>query len=350
MKTPLLDTQVRWLARTFSAVPLIALFTFVAAPLSGQNADDVPDFSMSEAFLKDLAKQDSINFKIKLRLEHRTSKVHTIGKDCEIHVAAKPLTGQLFPSGAVVEPPNLCKEWPAGTPQTSEADLRNKVWPELFDRTVMGKECEVTGFPRLFTEHAAGNANPANPNHFFEVHPALAIKPTSGEEGLDFQAFLKFHQGLPSIKPATAASCMGERKLFVRRDKGKYFFREDGGRCGNFISVHATIPQEWIKKIKGGHSAIARVTPPEEGTYSLKIYTMEGTPGDDLLESLKTKEVERRIYLHGLLTYDYFAIVRAARSQNGTWLKIPKWKRVNFPLALVVFGEVTGLSDPEEDE
>lgn len=314
------------------SVSLLALLAF-APPLSAADEDKIPDFSISEAFLKNLATQDTINFKIKLRLDHRTAKVHPIDQDCEIHVATKALTGQLFPSGAVVEPPNLCKETPPGAAGTT--------WLKVFDDQVMTKECEVTGFPRLFTEHAGGAAKPANPNHFFEVHPALAIKPVSGEQGLDFQTFLKFHQGLPSIKSTSAASCLEKRKLFIRREKGKFFFKEEGGQCGNFIKAEATIPQEWIRKINGGFSALARVTPPEEATFSLKIYGMDGTPGGTLLESLKTQPDDRRIFLHGLLTYDYFAIVRAARQQDGTWLKIPNWKPVPFPLALVIFGEVT---------
>jgi hypothetical protein len=340
MKTLVARTLIRWPIRGVGVfVLLLALFGF-AVPLSAQE-DKAYDFSMSEAFLKELAKQDSINFKIKLRLDHRTAKVHALEKDCEIHVATKALTGQLFPSGAVVEPPNLCKEPAPGA--------AGATWPQVFDDQVMTKECEVTGFPRLFTEHAGGQPLPANPNHFFEMHPALAIKPVSGGDGLDFQTFLKFHEGLPSIKPVSAASCMEKRKLSVRREKGKYFFREDGGTCGNFIKVEATIPQEWIKKIKGGFSAIARVTPPEEGTYSLKIYGMEGTPGGALLEGLMTQESDGRIFLHGLLTYDYFAILRTVRQQDGTWLKISNWKAVPFPLALVIFGEAKGTEDPDDE-
>jgi hypothetical protein len=341
MKTFPLNTLIRRPAFLIcTVIPLLGLIAF-ALSVSAADEDKTYDFSMSEAFLKDLATQDSINFKIKLRLDHRTAKVHPVDKDCEIHVATKALTGQLFPSGAVVEPPNLCKEAPPGG--------AGATWPQVFDNEVMNKECEVTGFPRLFTEHAGGAAKPANPNHFFEVHPALTIKPTSGGQGLDFQTFLKFHQGLPSIKPTSAASCMEKRKLFIRRERGKFFFKEEGGQCGNFIKVEATIPQEWIKKIKGGYSALARVTPPEEGTYSLKIYGMEGTPGGTLLEGLKTQPDDQRIFLHGLLTYDYFSIIRAARPQGGTWFKIPNWKPVPFPLALVIFGEITGQEDSDDD-
>lgn len=340
MKTLIITPKPRPSFLLASIVSLLALLAF-APPLSAADEDNVADFSMSEAFLKELAKQDTITFKTTLRLDHRTAKVHPVDQDCEIHIATKALTGQLSPSGAVVEPPNLCKETPPGAAGTT--------WLQVFDDQVMTKECEVTGFPRLFTEHAGGAAKPANPNHFFEVHPALAIKPVEGGDGLDFLAFLKFHQGLPSIKPTSASSCMEKRKLAIRREKGKYFFKEEGGQCGNFIKVEATIPSEWIRKINGGFSALARVTPPGESTYSLKIYGIENTPGGTLLGGLKTQETERRIFLHGLLTYDYFAIVRAARQQDGTWLKIPKWKPVPFPLAMVIFGEVTE-SEPDGDD
>jgi len=328
------------------------LAVLIAAPVSAfaQTELDAYDFWMSDTFLKELAKQNSVNFKIAVRLEHRTAKVHTLAADCEIHIAVGALGGQLFPEGVVVEPPNLCKERAPGMPQASETELREQLWPQWLDQRVMNKDCEVTGFPRLFTEHAAGGTGAANPDHFFEMHPALAIKPVSGGEEMNFRPFLKYYKGMRSIKAETAAKCMEGRKLSIRTEKHKCFFKEEGGGCGNFMLVHATIPARWIRKINGGHSAIARVTPPEQATYSLKIYTLDQTSADGYLADLQTRNVDGHTYFHGLLSYDYFAIVRAALGSDGALRKITQWKKIPFPLALLVFGEVSDLAPDENDD
>jgi hypothetical protein len=90
------------------------------------------------------------------------------------------------------------------------------------------------------------------------------------------EKFLKAHKGMQKIKPATSASCLENQELFVRKSNTRYEFIERGGQCGNFAVLHATITQEWVRKIRGGHSAISRVSPIGVGTYTLKICAKAG--------------------------------------------------------------------------
>jgi hypothetical protein len=163
------------------------------------------------------------------------------------------------------------------------------------------------------------------------------------------EKFLKVYKGMRKIKPATSASCLENRELFVRKRNSRYDFIERGGQCGNFAIFHATIAQEWVRKIHGGHSAISRVSPVGVGTYTLKIYTYDGTPEDKLLADIGAGlGVSKRIYLHGMFTYDYFAIIKTLREPDRvTWRDVPSWEKIRFPLAFVVFGE-TAVSEEEE--
>jgi hypothetical protein len=60
----------------------------------------------------------------------------------------------------------------------------------------------------------------------------------------------------------------GRREMmWVRHaaDAKAYEFSEDGGQCGNFAILElASLPPEWIQTVKGGHSAIARVSVRQE--------------------------------------------------------------------------------------
>jgi hypothetical protein len=171
-------------------------------PLPAQD-DNLFDFALSEAYLQKVV-QEGILSTFTVHVDARTKKVHTLASDCEIHMAATPADTLATPPGLVVEPPNLCKFRPEGTTATSEKNLREVVWPNLFDDRVIGKNCQVTGFPRIFTEHAQGAGDAANPNHVLEIHPATAI--SCGGSDLAFTGFLKAIKGMHAIKPGTAAS------------------------------------------------------------------------------------------------------------------------------------------------
>jgi hypothetical protein len=85
--------------------------------------------------------------------------------------------------------------------------------------------------------------------------------------------------------------------------------------------------------------------------FTLKIYTYEDTPEDQTVAAIGAgTEVSRRLYYHGLLTYDYFAIVRTLRAADHvTWLDPPDWRRVPFPLAFVTFGEAANIGESDDE-
>jgi hypothetical protein len=249
--------QQKRLCRVLS-VCLFSVVFFLAGssqPYPGQ--EDPFDFAISESFLKMLADGKTIQPTLKIQLIARTGRgVHTLAKDCEIHIAGIPDLNLGYPNDIVVEPPNLCKFAPEGVEFKSETQLREIIWPEILDDKIMNKKCEVRGFIRIFTEHAQGSIDPANPNHVFEIHPALSIK--AGTEILFFQDFLTAFEGMSHIKPTTTASCIRDRKLDVRYNKAenRYEFRGEGGRCGNFAIIEVSnVRKEWIRSLDGGHSA-----------------------------------------------------------------------------------------------
>ena len=42
-----------------------------------------------------------------------------------------------------------------------------------------------------------------------------------------------------------------------------------------------------------------------------------------------------------MFTYDFQSIIRALTDEQGNLVRPSIWKRVDFPLALVIFGEAT---------
>lgn len=321
------------------------LIVFLAATLSSPVlTQDSFDFSISEAFLKKLAQDDTIQIKLKVRMDHRTNKVHRLDDDCEIHIAGTPQESFDLgsPNAIVVEPPNLCAFDPNGVLKPiNNSTLINKTWPNLLDAKVMKKVCEVVGFPRIFTEHASGSAHPANPNHVFELHPSLLL--TCEGERVSFETFITVFEGMRHIKPSTTKSCLENRSLRVRfnDDTKQYEFREEGGVCGNFAIVEVGFTQpSWIQEIQGGHAAIARISPDGQSRTTLKLYTFTGSNADTWLVNVKQNGLgsERKL-LHGMLTYDYRSIVLALKTEQGDLSHSTQWKEVRFPLALVVYGE-----------
>ena len=228
------------------------------------------------------------------------------------------------------------------------AAYRGKTWPRVFDQFVMNRDCVVTGFPRIFTEHASGGDEGANPNHVFEIHPATRIK--CGDQTISFESYITVFPGMRAIKPASANDCVRTRTISMRHREGRFEFTEDGGaRCGNFAIVEVGyVEPEWIQKISGGHSAIARVSLDGSSRTTLKIYTIDGSDADKWLSRVKENgQGDDRVYLHGMLTYDYFAFVRTVRTRGGEWIDPSEWTRVRFPLAFLVFGMPDGA--PWED-
>jgi hypothetical protein len=315
------------LAATFIRTVAIG-FLIVAGPA---HAQQVADFTISESYLRKLADGNSILVNLPVQLTHRTNKVHPLASDCEMHLAGKPTDIDLgTPEYVVVEPPNLCKNKP------SEGDS----WPSVFDDKVLGKKCVATGFPRIFTEHAqGGDDGGANPNHVFELHPAMKI--VCGSDTLSFESFLTYYPGMRAIKPSSADNCVRTRTVSIRFADDRYEITEDGGgNCGNFAIVEVGyVEPKWVRTIGGGHSAIARVSLNGESRTTLKIYTLHGSDADKWLAKVQsTGQGGDRVYLHGMLTYDYFAFVKTVRSEDKQWRYPTKWTNVQYPFAFVVFG------------
>ena len=323
--------------------PILIVIGFTVSPsLTGFVEAAVQfHFAISEEFLNTLVSDDSILRTMRITMNAR-SAVHSLDSDCELHVGGtvQDLTlGQ--PSGMVVEPPNLCKIKPEGTSgNPTGAQLRNVIWPNLFDQKVIGRTCEVTGFLRLFTEHASGGGSSgSNPDHVFEIHPALACN-CDGEE-VSFRSFLKVFSGMRAITPGSATSCIQQRALFVRFKNGRYQFKQQGGTCGNFAIVEASsVVANATRVVTGGHTTIARVTADGDSRSTLRLYTIQGSQSDGwLADVMQNGFGSQAKLLHGLFTYDFASIIRTLRGSNNQLIKPSQWEQIDFPLAFVVYGE-----------
>lgn len=321
-------------------VPLVlaaAIGAAVALPIHpalAQPVEDDPfDFALSEAYLHALADKNTVSYTTSLRMGGH-SKVHPIANDCEMHIAGTSADELGTPGAVIVEPPNLCKQKPSAFAK----------WESWVDAKVKGQDCEVTGFPRIFTEHATGGQGESNPDHVLELHPALGITCAASDTDVDFRPFLKMYKGMRRVKATTAAECFRDRKLSVRKNGANYEFKQEGGgSCGNFAVVSiAFYSDKWVHEINGGHSAIVRAFAGAEGPLTIKVYSLAGTEADQLLAGVLANKTKSRVLVHGMITYDYFNILRTIRTRDGEWLpegRLRSWTPVEYPIALVLFGK-----------
>ncbi len=82
---------------------LVLTWTLLMAPPVFADAPDESepfDFWLSEAHVRRLAEEDTILARMRVSLNHRTKKVHTIDDDCEIHIAATSSTQLAVPAGS----------------------------------------------------------------------------------------------------------------------------------------------------------------------------------------------------------------------------------------------------------
>jgi len=246
------------------------------------------------------------------------------------------------PPSVVVEPPNLCKNDAPG----------GDSWASLVTDQLIGKTCLVRGFPRIYDEHLVGDATATNPHHMFEIHPAMNIE-CEGGGSIDATTFMAFHEGMSEIKPSSAAKCFGT-ELWVRRNSsaGRYEFRAKREKnCGNFASFEYSMFKEWIRELPhGGHSALIRVRPEGLPYTTLKLYTYPHTRADEVVATFAASDEQQHGgVMHGMLTFDYFSILKVLRDRDRNWLPASDWTRVPFPLALVAFGPKTD-EDPDEHD
>lgn len=301
------------------------------------------DFWLSEDLVRKLGSENTLMFPMNLTLTHR-SALKSLSEDCEMHIVGEPEDPEdrAAPPAVVVEPPNLCVNDPPD----------GGSWGAFVNANLIDRECVVRGFPRIYDEHLVGSATVTNPHHMLEIHPALTIDCTGDGGGvLDATGFIAYHEGMREVLASSAATCFDTR-LCVRRNasESRYEFRVDRNRrCGNFVSYELSVFDEFIRELgTGGHSALTRVRPENRPFETLKIYTYPGTAADDLIHSFdESADPQHGTFLHGMMTFDYFSIVRTVRTREGVFLPLTNWTEVPFPLAMVVFGE---KEDPNPDE
>ena len=336
----------------------VVCLTVIASPALAQDeptANSPFDFAISRTWLTELRAQKTFLPTFKVTMTHR-SNVKDPPEDCEMHLAGT-LNGTDFgdPSPAVVEPPNLCKFKPgAKTPVTGTTSTK-ALWRTKMDNDVLNEDCDVTGFPRVYTEHAnGGGTGPSNPRHVFEIHPATRIK--CGSTDLNFVPFFRSFPNLRHIAPDSAHTCLTQLRMWVRYhnedNEDQYeFFQKRPAKCGNFAIVEVfSVPKEWIQPTGGGHTAIARITANGADTVTLKLYAVEGTPVNDWLARLKKGQelMDDPRLIHGILTYDYFSMVRTIGEKNGELAKPADWTEIPFPLAFVILGPTSVI--PWDDQ
>lgn len=294
------------------------------------------DFAIKKSFLEGLESGHTLQPSMTVQLGHH-SPMHPLEQDCEMHIAGTVQGSPIgWPTAIVIEPPNLCRIDPSGM----ESEDTN-TWPAVLD-DLEGKTCQVSGFPRIFTEHATGKASASNPNHVFEIHPALGID--CGDQKLSFGSFLKVFPGMRAISPTTSTSCISGRALEVRFDTStaEYQFRENGVGCGNFAILEIDgVNPKWVRSVTGGHTAIARVTGDGASTATLKVYTLSPSSIDTWLGSTAgtSSAGNQRKLVHGLFTYDYFSMLKTLHPKQQLWFTPADWTPIKFPLAFVAFGE-----------
>jgi len=178
----------------------------------------------------------------------------------------------------------------------------------------------------------------------FEIHPATRI--TCGQTDLNFVPFFRSFANLRHIAATSAHTCITSLRIWVRyhneHNEDQYeFFQDRPSTCGNFAIVAVSgLPTEWIQATGGGHTAVARVTANGSTTITLKLYAVAGTPTDEWFGRVKNgqQQLTDPQLVHGVLTYDYFAMVRAIGETNGALNKPSAWTEIRFPLALVILG------------
>jgi hypothetical protein len=360
---------INWSCATSIARSLAAVGISLLLGASSAEAQRVPSdvtFSLNRSWLDDLLHSGPGGVTVGARWtdtfimgEH--SGVHALGADCELHAAAELRNNVVIadPAGIVAEPPNVCK---MRVKQIGKGAL-GQAWIDYFDSHVTGQSCRLTGYPRIYSEHAAGGeAGSSNPDHVVELHPLLALD--CGASPIAFDGLMRAYPKMKRITDASTIACLDSRKLYVRqRGTGNnvvYEFLEEGakgsgGRCGNFAVVDAHITKQYIRGLENGstatdsdHVALAQAWVGESGPFPLKLYTYRGTPENDaivVLAKKAKKSASLDLPLHGLFTYDYFTIVQALQVQkpDGTYDWAPassltEYKEVSHPLSLVVFG------------
>ena len=150
-------------------IRLLALLLLIAPSAFTQS------FTMNEPFLRGIINGNTIQPMLRVRMTAH-GPLHSLSTDCEMHVAGTVLSGSMgTPPAIIVEFPNWCEFNPQGNLGDNFNILTGK-WNTFATSNLDNKTCDVTGFLRIFTEHASGGGGATNPDHAYEFHPALSMK------------------------------------------------------------------------------------------------------------------------------------------------------------------------------
>lgn len=239
-----------------------------------------------------------------------------------------------------MEFPNWCKFNPQGNLGDSFSSLQQK-WDTFADNNLDNKTCSVTGFLRIFTEHATGGCGPTNPDHAYEYHPAMSMK--CGSQNFAFGNMLRAFPGLRHISNGTASNCIRDRQLKVRFRNNRYEFQESGeGNCGNFVIVRVSeISTNNPVSVDGGHYAIATVTANGQTTSRAGLYTLAESDLDSWLAQALTQGGigNSTKVIHDVTTYNWQSIMDTLKDQSGNLRKPSQWTNIQTPLAVIAYGE-----------
>jgi hypothetical protein len=295
---------------------------------------------MNEQFLRRIINANTAQPSIRVRMKAH-GPLHPLDQDCEMHVAGTVIGGSIgTPPAIVVEFPNWCEFNPQGNLGDNLATLKQK-WNTFATSNLDNKTCDVTGFLRIFTEHASGGGGATNPDHAYELHPALSMK--CGSQTFNFGDMLRASPGLRHISNGAASSCITGRKLKVKFAHNRYEFTESGGgSCGNFVIIRVSaINAAQSVPMGGGHYTVATVTADGSHSGEVGLYTLADSPLDDWLEQAignggigsSTK------IIHGVFTYNWQSIINTLRNSNGTLRRPAQLVEIRPSLAVIAYGE-----------
>jgi hypothetical protein len=318
-----------------AAKSLLTLFLFCQITLA-------QSFTMNPSFLTKMIELNTIQPTFSVRINAH-GPLHSLATDCEMHVAGTPQNVSLGnPSAIIVEFPNWCEFNPQGNLGDSFNTLKTK-WDTFATNNLDQKTCDVTGFLRIFTEHASSGGGATNPDHAYEYHPALSMK--CGSNSFSFQDMLRASEGLRHISNGAASSCLSGRQLQVKFAHNRYeFFESGGGTCGNFVIVRvSSVNAAQSLTIDGGHYAVVKATANGQTTSGVGLYTLSGSPLDSWLANAishggigsSTKVV------HGVFTYNWQSIINSLKKPDGTLRRPTALTNIQPSLAIIAYGETT---------
>lgn len=299
-------------------------------------------FTMNETFLRGMIQMNTIQPTLRVRINAH-GPLHPLDQDCEMHVAGSVIGDSIgTPPAIVVEFPNWCEFNPQGNLGDSFTTLGQK-WNAFATSNLDNKTCDVTGFLRIFTEHATGGGGATNPDHAYEFHPALSMK--CGTPNFNFNSMLRASPGLRHISNGAASDCMAGRRLQVRFAHNQYEFTESGGgSCGNFLIVRVGfVNVSQSATIPGGHYAVVRATADGQHVSEVGLYTFTGSPLDLwLAQALSHNGIGNSTkVIHGVFTYNWQSIIKKLKGPGNTLIKPTQLTDITPSLAIISYGETT---------